>query len=114
MDQDIPKYFSAADIFVAPYRKGTQSGAVKLALGFRLPVVLSEAIVDAAILELDNYPVYITPPNDPIELASSLEIALRELENSSRVPSRLEDDGWHELVEVIENTVIESDFPNER
>ena len=114
VDQEIPKYFSAADIFVAPYRKGTQSGAVKLALGFRLPVVLSQTIADAAILELKNYPVYITPANDPIELANSLEIALQDLEDGSKVPSRLEDDGWDELVKVIEDMVIEFDHPDDQ
>lgn len=114
VDQDIPKYFSAADIFVAPYRKGTQSGAVKLALGFHLPVVLSQTIADAAILEMDNYPVYITPPDDPAELANALEIALQDLEDSSRVSSRLEDDGWGELVKVIEDMVIEFDHPDDQ
>ena len=114
VDQEIPKYFSAADIFVAPYRKGTQSGAVKLALGFRLPVVLSQTIADAAILELENYPVYITPPDDPIELANSLEIALQDLEDGSQGPSMLEDDGWQELVKVIEDMVIEFDYPDDQ
>ena len=114
LDQEIPTYFSAADIFVAPYRKGTQSGAVKLALGFNLPVVLSQTIADPAILNLENYPVYIMPPDDPIELANSLEIAIRDLKEKTGVSPGSKDSGWDELVRVIEDSVLEFDHPDEK
>jgi glycosyltransferase involved in cell wall biosynthesis len=114
LDQEIPTYFSAADIFVAPYRKGTQSGAVKLALGFNLPVVLSQTIADPAILNLENYPVYIMPPDDPIELANPLEIALRDLKEKTGVSPGSKDSGWDELVSVIEDSVLEFDHPDEQ
>jgi glycosyltransferase involved in cell wall biosynthesis len=111
-DQEVPVYFSAADIFVAPYRKGTQSGAAKLALGFNLPVVHSETIADSAIMNLENYPVYISPPNDPIELAKSLENALHNLTEDTSKPREIKDNGWHEMVRVIENTLVESESPD--
>jgi len=38
-NEEVPIIFSAADVFVAPYTGGTQSGAVKLAMGYGIPVV---------------------------------------------------------------------------
>lgn len=43
-NEEVPVFFSAADVFVAPYTGGTQSGALKIALAFGLPVVASEKI----------------------------------------------------------------------
>uniref|UniRef100_A0A7C4Q677 Glycosyltransferase n=1 Tax=Bellilinea caldifistulae TaxID=360411 RepID=A0A7C4Q677_9CHLR len=43
-NEEVPVFFSAADVFVAPYTGGTQSGALKIALAFGLPVVASEGI----------------------------------------------------------------------
>ncbi|GIV65412.1 MAG: glycosyl transferase family 1 [Bellilinea sp.] len=43
-NEEVPVFFSAADVFVAPYTGGTQSGALKIAMAFGLPVVASEGI----------------------------------------------------------------------
>jgi len=43
-NEEVGKYFSAADMLVAPYVDGTQSGAIKVAMGFGLPVVATEII----------------------------------------------------------------------
>lgn len=48
-NEEVPVFFSAADVFVAPYTGGTQSGALKIALAFGLPVVASEGIVEGEI-----------------------------------------------------------------
>lgn len=45
-NEEIPIYFSAADIFIAPYISGTQSAVLKIARGYELPVVLTDAIQD--------------------------------------------------------------------
>jgi glycosyltransferase involved in cell wall biosynthesis len=112
-DQELPTYFSAADIFVAPYKKGTQSGAVKLALGFNLPIILSETIADNTILALTNYPVYITPPENPTELAQSIETAIENLSNEFK-PANTQENGWQAIVNVIENSVLEFDQPDDQ
>lgn len=112
-DQELPTYFSAADIFVAPYKKGTQSGAVKLALGFNLPIVLSETIADSAILALTDYPVYITPPDDPVELAQTIGTAIENLSNEFK-PLNAQENGWQAIVNLIENSVLEFDQPDDQ
>ena len=38
-NEEVPLYFSAADLLVAPYHTMTGSGVVQLAVGFDLPVV---------------------------------------------------------------------------
>ncbi len=45
-NEDIPLFLSAANLLVAPYTAGTQSGMVKLAMGFGTPVVISRQITD--------------------------------------------------------------------
>ncbi len=45
-NEDVPVYFKASDVFAAPYVGGTQSAAVKTALVYGLPVVLTNIILD--------------------------------------------------------------------
>lgn len=49
-DSEAGLYFEAADMFVAPYLNGTQSGSVKVAMGYRLPLVVTDMITDPLIL----------------------------------------------------------------
>ncbi|MEW6649322.1 MAG: glycosyltransferase [Chloroflexota bacterium] len=51
-NEDVPLYFNAADVFVAPYVGGTQSGAVKIAMAFAMPIILSKEIFDMAKQEI--------------------------------------------------------------
>lgn len=41
-DAEVPLYYSAADLLVLPYRRGTQSGALAAAAHFALPVAVSD------------------------------------------------------------------------
>jgi D-inositol-3-phosphate glycosyltransferase len=45
-DDQAGLYFQAADFFVAPYTAGTQSGALKMAMGYGLPCIVSTVIAD--------------------------------------------------------------------
>ncbi len=38
-NEEIPYYFGAADLVVAPYRRVTGSGVVQMAIGFGVPLV---------------------------------------------------------------------------
>ena len=48
-DDEIAVFFKAADVFIAPYIDGTQSAALKAALGFGLPVVVTDVIADEMV-----------------------------------------------------------------
>ncbi len=71
-DSEAGLYFEAADIFVAPYLDGTQSGSIKLAVGYGLPLVLTDVVVDPTILE---YPIgrQIVPAGDVTALAEAMQ-----------------------------------------
>ena len=71
-DSEAGLYFEAADIFVAPYLDGTQSGSIKIAMGYQLPLVVSHVIVDPTILE---YPIgrQIVPAGDATALAEAMQ-----------------------------------------
>lgn len=71
-DSEAGLYFEAADFFVAPYLDGTQSGSIKIAMGYHLPLVVSDVITDAMI---QNYPggVQIVPVGDAASLAKAIQ-----------------------------------------
>lgn len=99
LNEELPLYFSAADIFAAPYVEGTQSGALKMALGFGVPVVASEAIVDEDLLRLGGDLLSSVPTGDARALAE--EIRHRMMSEAPPAAGSLEGD-WQALVEAIE------------
>lgn len=70
-DDDAAQYFTAADLFVAPYTGGTQSGALKAALGSGLPTVVTETIADELILSMKDR-CKVVPSKDPEALAAAI------------------------------------------
>ncbi len=45
--EKVALYFSSSNLLAAPYVSGTQSGVAKLALGYGLPVMITECIADS-------------------------------------------------------------------
>lgn len=93
-DNEVPIYFSAADIFVAPYIDGTQSGALKIALSYELPIVatsiISEEMVDGDI----NW--IVVPPKDSENLSSAIQKI--QIENESKNKKYA---SWSEFASLI-------------
>lgn len=100
-DDQLPVFFKAADLFVAPYTGGTQSAAAKLALGYRLPVVLSNHISDQILSALEGDGVYISKTGDPQSLAAKLREAIRELDQRKPYQASPHGVGWDALVEQL-------------
>jgi len=73
-NEELAKFLSAADLFVAPYIGGTQSGTIKLAMGFNLPIVATEEI--GTDLEESKYPNFILVPS---KNSQALADAIKEL-----------------------------------
>lgn len=69
--EDIPLYFSAADIGVFPYSKVYQSGSIQLAYAFSLPVVVSDVGALGETVS-DGVNGHLVPPDDPASLASAI------------------------------------------
>jgi glycosyltransferase involved in cell wall biosynthesis len=106
-DEEIGLYFSSADVFVAPYVGGTQSAAVKVALGFDLPIVISRAIASKELENDSTHCLYWVDPKDVHALADAIERSLRENASTPR-PLTLSSGGdeWEELAAVIETAAI--------
>ena len=69
-EDEVPLFFSAADIFVAPYVGGTQSGALKIALSFDIPIIASSIISDENKNGNANW--IVVPPRDPEALSKAI------------------------------------------
>jgi len=103
-NEEVGLYFSAADVFIAPYVGGTQSGAVKVALGFDLPVVISRAIVSEELENDATHRLYWVDPKDVRALADAIERSVKESVPAS-APATLSSGSneWEELATVIES-----------
>ena len=97
-NEDIPTYFSAADVFAAPYVDGTQSGAVKMALGFGLPIVITNCILDDMLKKQED--VWLAKERDAESLANAITAALEQSQGNRLAGTPLDD--WYKLVQVIE------------
>ena len=101
-DDEVSYFFNEANIFVAPYIDGTQSGSVKIALGFDLPIVVTECITDELLKSSDR--VRIVPPADSQALASAIQklIAGGFPEREIRTEN---DASWSHLISSIESLI---------
>ncbi|HEX7976379.1 MAG TPA: glycosyltransferase [Anaerolineales bacterium] len=99
-NEEVGVFFSAADVFAAPYLHGTTSGAVKLALGFDLPVALTRDIADPALLERPGR-VSIVPPNDPAALAQAIAGLLQAAAGAGPGSAAAQGESWEDLVNRI-------------
>ena len=70
-DQDIAKFFSAADVVALPYHSASQSGILQIAYHFNKPVVVTNVGGLPEYVE-ENSTGFIVNPNDPIQLAECL------------------------------------------
>ena len=104
--------FSAADGLVAPYVGGTQSGAAGLALGYGLPMIITDRVAAGLPTETSTgrttneatqYHGYaqIVPAADPVALAQAIDSLLMRLPTLSTTPLNSAKD-WSRLVKVIE------------
>lgn len=71
-NEEVPDFFSAADVFVAPYVGGTQSGAINVAVSFHLPIVLTDKIVESVDREIQLGHV-VVPSGDAVALAEGIK-----------------------------------------
>jgi glycosyltransferase involved in cell wall biosynthesis len=98
-NEELNRYFSAADMFVAPYVDMTASLAVKVALGFGLPVITTFS--DQA-LEQAGPRVTQVPPKDAPGLAEAIAASARLTSPAAPADAASKYEGWKPLTGVIE------------
>lgn len=101
-DHMVPMYFSAADVFIAPYISGSQSASLRTALSYGLPIVASDAIYDEELFnQLKNYPIFIFPSGNIKQLTQSIIKSMK-----TKIYTRPINTLWEQLVETIENSIL--------
>ncbi len=99
-DDKIAPFFKAADLFVAPYIDGTQSAALKTALGFGLPAVVTDVITDGTVQRLPDR-CRVVPAGDAGALAEGIR---EQLQNPILEAGRIEgliDQSWDAMLSAV-------------
>jgi glycosyltransferase involved in cell wall biosynthesis len=99
-DEQAAIIFSAADVLVAPYVGGTQSGVASIALGFGMPMILTEQIASGLS---ENVPemVKIVAPGDAVALAKAIQSIMVEPISTHAKPQETKDN-WSKFVSSLE------------
>ena len=101
-NEEVALLFSAADAFVAPYVGGTQSGAVRLALGFGTPVVTTRP--EDLPSSLPQSMGVLVKPRDSGALAEGIQRVLSTTRPSEDVPRTTPEEGigeWGGLSKIL-------------
>ncbi len=105
-NEEVAWFFSAADLFVAPYVGGTQSGALKLAQGFGIPSIATESICDGGVANGAGNRLQVVPPADAQMLAEAIRRAVRSQPTAADLTSfKPAGARWIDLVETVEKSV---------
>ena len=104
-NEEVPSFFSAADVFVAPYVGGTQSGAINVAVSFHLPIVLTDKIVESVDREIQLGHV-VVPAGDAAALAEGIKAQITQqhgANQSAETRANLDAERtWYNLITAIE------------
>jgi glycosyltransferase involved in cell wall biosynthesis len=105
-NEEMIRYFSAADVLVAPYRRVTGSGVVQLALGMGCPVITTE-VVALVNYKLEGVRGRSVPPHSPKLLANVIiDYIERDLMlTRDSKPKWVDDSSWDKLLDAVEDTV---------
>ena len=98
-DSEAGLFFESADLFVAPYISGTQSGSIKQAMGYGLPLVVTDVITDPMIREYESGATIVTA-GDCLSLAYGIQDLINEVHSSSQETNAL-NSSWAELINAL-------------
>jgi glycosyltransferase involved in cell wall biosynthesis len=103
-NEEVPLYFSAADVLMVPYLSATQSGVIQIAYAFLKPVV---ATTVGGIPEVvtDGRTGYLVPPGDPRAMAEAVRRCFESGDAAGfeeAIRRENEKYSWERMVETIE------------
>ncbi len=102
--EEVNKYFSAADVVVLPYKSATQSGIVQLAYHFDKPCIVTD-VGGLSEVVLDGKTGFVVPPDDVTALAAAVSnfyVEKREPEFSRNVSKEKRNYSWDRMLDAIE------------
>jgi glycosyltransferase involved in cell wall biosynthesis len=109
-NEEVSRYFSAADVVVLPYISATQSGIVQIAYQFDKPVIATDVggLSEVVLNERTGYIVKPESPNDVAEAVVRFYTEKHEEEFVKNVREEKKKYSWENLVQAIERLTKES------
>lgn len=107
-DQEVEKYFAAADLVVLPYVSATQSGIVQIAYGFEKPVVVTN-VGGLPDVVWDKETGYVVPSRSPEAIAKAIIGFYREdssVDWQANIRAKAQEFSWETMVDRIEECLI--------
>jgi glycosyltransferase involved in cell wall biosynthesis len=107
-NEEVPLYFSAADLVMVPYLTATQSGVIQIAYAFRKPVVAS-SVGGIPEVVVDGVTGYLVPPGNAGAIADAVRRYFADDERdrfADAISRESETYSWERMVETVE-TVCE-------
>lgn len=100
-DDEVPRFFSAADLLILPYIRASQSGVAHIGISYGLPIVASE--VGGIAESLIGYEgTTFVPPGDEQELSSAMEKVFLAGRGRYPVPEHLR---WESVAELYGSVI---------
>ncbi|TLM99459.1 glycosyltransferase [bacterium] len=99
-NEELALIFSASDVFAAPYTDATQSAAVKMALGFGLPVAVTPIVVNESMKALLDQRVFVCSAADVSTIADAIKRAIITAQPVTATEDSLAN--WQTLIEKLE------------
>jgi len=97
-NEELPTFFSAADVFTAAYLEGTQSGTTSMAMGFGTRIVVSDKVARGIPAEYLNS-IQTVPSGDPMALAEGIQRAYFDGKQVRKYSPEGQD--WKEFVQAL-------------
>lgn len=99
-NEKIELFFTAADCLIAPYTSATQSGSASIALGFGLPMIVTN-IVAEGIRKENREKIQIVEPENAQSLAEAMVKFIDSYPHNIKIRHKIRSD-WDYLVKIFD------------
>ncbi|MDE2519565.1 MAG: glycosyltransferase [Methanocorpusculum sp.] len=100
-DEEVPYFFSAANLLSLPYTRASQSGVAHIGISYGLPIVASK--VGGLAESLGQYEgTYFVAPENVSELSQALETVLSKTHESHPIPISMR---WDEIATIWKEVI---------
>jgi glycosyltransferase involved in cell wall biosynthesis len=109
-NEDVGKYYQAADVVILPYRSATQSGILNVAYGFYKPVIVTDVGGLAEFVD-EGKTGFVVKPNSPDAIANGVNkfISVRNTTDfTAFIDERNRKNSFNQLPEIFEIILAES------
>ncbi|HSW54319.1 MAG TPA: glycosyltransferase, partial [Ignavibacteriaceae bacterium] len=108
-NEDVAKYYQAADVVILPYRSATQSGILNVAYGFYKPVIVTDVGGLAEFVD-EGKTGFVVKPNSPaaiVEGVNKFLLSRDKTDFSEYIQARNRKNSFNQLPEVFEKIINE-------